>query len=45
MDHNVPDAAEESPIPLGAMVMQFANSFTSQAPAWLIDESSNACFA
>lgn len=45
MDHSVPDAAEESPIPVGTMVMQFANSFTSQAPAWLIDESSNACFA
>lgn len=45
MDHNVPDTAEESPSPVGAMVMQFANSFTRQAPAWLIDESSNACFA
>lgn len=44
MDHNVPGAAEESTIPVGALVTQFANSSTSQAPAWLIDESSNACF-
>lgn len=44
MDHGVPDTAEEPPIPM-MLLVPFANSLASQAPAWSIDESSNACFA